>query len=106
MPAFVRQEFEDHLKCGLQEHEFLWVKCDGSRREHLVAFSCKRSMLCPSCGARCMVESAAHLVDHVLPVVPVRQLVLTFPFPLRLLLEVESRVLSEVLAVLQRDIST
>jgi len=32
-----------------------------------------------------MVESAAHLVDHVFPEAPVRQWVLTFPFPLRLL---------------------
>jgi hypothetical protein len=33
-----------------------------------------------------MVESAAHLVDHVFPEVPVRQWVLTFPLPLRFLL--------------------
>ena len=32
-----------------------------------------------------MVESAAHLVDHVFPEVPVRQWVFTFPFPLRFL---------------------
>jgi hypothetical protein len=32
-----------------------------------------------------MVESAAHLVDHVFPEAPVRQWVLTFPFPLQLL---------------------
>jgi hypothetical protein len=53
-----------------------------------------------------MVESAAHLIDHVFPEAPVRQLVLTFPFPLRLLLAAEPRVLSEVLAVVQRGIST
>jgi len=33
-----------------------------------------------------MAESAAHLVDRVLPEVPVRQWVLTFPYPLRFLL--------------------
>lgn len=32
-----------------------------------------------------MVESAAHLVDHVLPESPVRQWVLSFPSPLRFL---------------------
>lgn len=53
-----------------------------------------------------MVESAAHLVDHVFPEAPVRQFVLTFPFPLRLLLAAEPKVLSEVLAVVQRGIST
>jgi hypothetical protein len=53
-----------------------------------------------------MVESAAHLVDHVFPEAPVRQFVLTFPFPLRFLLAAEPKVLTDVLAVVQRGIST
>jgi hypothetical protein len=32
-----------------------------------------------------MVDSAAHLVDQVLPSIPIRQWVLAFPYPLRLL---------------------
>lgn len=83
LPCFIPLEFEDSLKCGLLEHGFLRVKCDGCRHEYLVAFSCKRRGLCPSCGAGRMVESAAHLVDHVFPEAPVRQWVLTFPFALR-----------------------
>ena len=106
LPQFIRQEFEEYLKCGLLEHGFLRVKCDGCRHEHLVAFSCKRRGFCPSCGARRMVESAAHLVDHVFPEVPVRQFVLTFPFPLRFLLAAEPKALTEVLAVVQRGISS
>jgi ribosomal protein S27E len=106
LPNFVRQEFEDYLKCGLLEHGFLRVKCDGCRHEHLVAFSCKRRGFCPSCGARRMVESAAHLVDHVFSEAPVRQFVLTFPFPLRFLLAAQPKALTDVLAVIQRGIST
>ena len=106
LPKFVRQEFEDYLKCGLLEHGFLRIKCDGCRHEHLVAFSCKRRGFCPSCGARRMVESAAHLVDHVFPEVAVRQWVLTFPFPLRFLLAAQPEALTQVLAVVQRGIST
>jgi len=53
-----------------------------------------------------MVESAAHLVDHAFPEVPIRLWVLTFPFPLRFLLAAEPRALTEVLAVVQRGIST
>jgi hypothetical protein len=53
--------------------------------EKLVAFSCKRRGFCPRCGARRMAETAAHLVDHVIPRVPMRQCVLSFPIPLRLL---------------------
>ena len=104
--AVDRQGFEDSLQCGLLEHGFLRVKCDGCRHEHLVAFSCKRPGFCPSCGARRMVESAAHLVDHVFPEAPVRQWVLTFPFPLRFLLAAHPEALSQVLAVVQRGIST
>jgi len=37
LPKFVRREFEDFLKCGLLEHSFLRVKCDGCQHEHLVA---------------------------------------------------------------------
>ncbi len=41
-----------------------------------------------------MVESAAHLVDHVFPEAPVRQFVLTFPFPLRFLLAAQPKALT------------
>jgi len=53
-----------------------------------------------------MVESAAHLVDHVFPEVPVRQWVFTFPIPLRFLFANDPQALSAVLAVVQRAIST
>jgi ribosomal protein S27E len=85
LPRFVRREFEDYLKCGRLEHGFLRVRCSGCHVEKLVAFSCKRRGFCPSCGARRMVESAALLVDEVLPAVPMRQWVLSVPFALRFL---------------------
>jgi hypothetical protein len=53
-----------------------------------------------------MVESAAHLVDHVLPEQPIRQWVLTFPYPLRFLFAAQPQVLSQVLGVVYRAIST
>ena len=40
--------------------------CPGRAR----AFSCKCRGCCPSCGARHVVETSAHLIDHVLPAVP------------------------------------
>ncbi len=55
----------------------------GCGHEKRVAFSCKRRGICPSCGARRMAETAAWLVDRVIPRVPVRQWVLSFPIPLR-----------------------
>ena len=79
LPHFVREEFEAYLECGRLEYGFLRVKCDACQHEKLVAFSCKRRGFCPSCGARRMAETAAHLVEHVLPEQPIRQWVLSFP---------------------------
>jgi hypothetical protein len=31
LPKFIHQEFEDCLKCGLLEHRFVRVNCDGCR---------------------------------------------------------------------------
>jgi hypothetical protein len=53
-----------------------------------------------------MTETAAHLVDHVIPQVPVRQWVLSFPIPLRFLLAAHPHLLSPVLQVTHRAIST
>ena len=106
LPGFVLREFDDDLKCGRLEHGFVRVKCDGCRYEHLVAFSCKRRGFCPSCGARRMADTAAHRVDHVIPAVPVRQWVLSFPWPLRLLFASRPDTLSACLAIVIRAIET
>jgi ribosomal protein S27E len=104
-PHFVNASLKT-LKCGLLEHGFLRVKCEACSHEYLVAFSCKRRGFCPSCGARRMIESAAHLVDHVLPGQPIRQWVLSFPYPLRFLSTAKPQVLTQVLGVVVRAIST
>jgi hypothetical protein len=51
----------------------------------------------PSFGGRRMAETAALLTDRVLPAVPLRQWVLSLPFPLRLLLAVNPAALTGVL---------
>src|SRR5258708_7532335 len=52
-------------------------------REMLVAYACKCRGACPSCCARRMCGTAAHLVDNVLPDVACRQWVLTAPHEVR-----------------------
>ena len=47
LPDYVRQEFDEYLKCGRLEHGFLRVQCETCHAEHLVAFSCKRRGFCP-----------------------------------------------------------
>ncbi len=53
-----------------------------------------------------MAETAAHLVDHLIPPVSVRQWVVSFPIPLRFLLAAHPHLLSPVLGVVNRAIST
>ena len=104
LPRYVEDEFDAYLKCGLLEQGFLRVKCDACQADKLVAFSCKRRGFCPSCGARRMVETAALLVDNVLPQQPVRQWVLSMPFALRYLLATRPKVITQVLCIVYRAI--
>jgi len=53
-----------------------------------------------------MVESAALLVDEVLPARPIRQWVLTVPFPLRFLFAAYPELMGKVLGIVTRTIST
>jgi hypothetical protein len=50
-------------------------------------------------------ETAAHLVDHVIPQVPVRQWVLSLAIPLRLFLAAQPELITPVLQVVQRVLS-
>ncbi len=122
LPRHVQKEFDEFLKCGRLEHGFLRVQCSTCHKERLVAFSCKRRGFCPSCGARRMTESAALLVDEVLPHEPVRQLlpwmaciramqeqlpgVLSFPYQLRFLFASRPELMGKVLGIVYRAIAT
>ena len=106
LPRYVEQEFEAYLQCGCAEHGFFRVRCESCRREHLLLFSCKRRGFCPSCGARRMAESAALLVDEVFPDQPVRQWVLSIPIPLRFLFANRPSVMSGVLRLVYRCLSS
>ena len=106
LPGYVQREFEDFLKCGRLEHGFLRVRCEHCHAEHLVGFTCKRRGFCPSCGARRMAESAALLVDEVLPEQPMRQWVLSFPFQLRFLFASRPEIMGRVLGIVYRVVAT
>jgi hypothetical protein len=106
LPANVAKEFDEYLKCGMLEHGFLRVRCESCHEEKLVAFSCKRRGFCPSCGARRMADSAALLVDDILPHQPMRQWVLSVPFPLRFLFASNPKVMTRALAIVYRTIAT
>ncbi|MBW1689042.1 MAG: transposase zinc-binding domain-containing protein, partial [Deltaproteobacteria bacterium] len=69
---FVDRELRAYLDCGILARGFLRLHCDACGHDRLLAFSCKGRALCPSCGGRRMADTAAHLVDYVLPEVVLR----------------------------------
>lgn len=105
LPRFIKDEFDAYLECGILAHGFLRLRCGERGHDKLLAFSCKRRGFCPSCGARRMTQTATHLVDHVIPHVPVRQRVLSLPIPLRLLLAAQPELVTPVLQVVQRMVT-
>lgn len=104
LPGHVRDEFESFLDCGILSKGFLRLSCSDCKTEKLVAFSCKKRGVCPSCGGRRMCDTAAHLVDNIFPKVPVRQWVISFPFNLRYIFAYNKKALSRALAVSIRAI--
>jgi hypothetical protein len=104
LPAFVERAFRGFLQCGVLAGGFARFRCAGCGVDRLVAFSCKGRALCPSCSGRRMAERAAHLVDHVLPNVPVRQWVLSLPHRLRYLLAWDHDLCRGVAAVLAQAV--
>jgi hypothetical protein len=104
VPRFVERELRAFLDCGILANGFLRLHCDACRLDRVVPFSCKGRGFCPSCGGRHMADTAAHLVDRVLPRVPVRQWVLSLPFGLRYRLAHDRELTAKVLRVFVRAV--
>lgn len=98
--TLTEREFRRYLDCGILAHGFARARCADCGHDFIVAYSCtprvfpaghKGRGVCPSCPTgisfghttRRMAETAAHLVDHVFPRLPVRQWVLSLPKRLR-----------------------
>jgi hypothetical protein len=69
---YVRQAFRKYLECGIFAHGFACACCDDCGHDKFVAYSCNVRGVFTSCNNRRMVETAAHLTDHVFPRLPVR----------------------------------
>jgi hypothetical protein len=106
LPGFVWRDLERFLTCGQPGAGFVRLRCRPCRRDILVGFSCHSRGICPTCGARRMHDLAAHLVDRVLPQVPYRHWVLSYPRWLRPMLarapELADRALHLMLAAIFR----
>ena len=67
LPRFVVREPWAYLSCGVLARGFSRWRCPACGKCLLVAFSCGGRPVCPSCSGRRMAQTAANLVDHVLP---------------------------------------
>jgi hypothetical protein len=99
LPRFVTEELHKFLDCGILARGFAHLYCDACHEHYAVAFSCKARAVCPSCVGRRMSEGALNLVNHVLPDVPVRQFVVTMPFPLRFPLAFDGKLIGQVVRI-------
>jgi hypothetical protein len=106
LPRFVVSEFERYLSCGILANGFARVRCASCGDEMLVAFSCKGRGFCPSCTTRRMQGTATHLLDRVLPRVPMRQWVLSLPRWARFLLARDPQLITRTLDLALRTIFT
>ncbi len=105
LPAFVERELRAFLSCGVLARGFCRLHCDACGKDELVAFSCKRRGFCPSCCGRRMADTAAFLIDEVLPDVPVRQWVLSLPHRVRLLCAYNPTVCRAVRSIFVRAVA-
>jgi hypothetical protein len=103
VPHYVDKEFTGYLGCGILAKGFAYARCEDCRQEVLIAFSCKGRGICPSCNARAMVETAANLIENVVPQIPVRQFVMSFPMRIRHYLETHA-ILQSVLRIVVEEI--
>ncbi len=98
VPHYISKAFQKYIGCGILAKGFACAHCDGCNRDFFIAFSCKARGLCPSCNQRSMVETAA-----VLPRVPFRQFVISFPMRIRHYLE-NHKTLQTVLKIVVAEI--
>ena len=104
MPAYVEDELRGYLECGLLCFGFARARCTTCGQGFVVAFSCKGRGVCPACNGRHMAQTAAHLADHVIPPVPVRQWVISVPKRLRGFLADRPRAVAAVTRIFLDEI--
>ena len=103
VPKHIDKEFQKYLGCGILAKGFACAHCASCNKNFFIAFSCKARGLCPSCNTRTMVETAAHLAENVIPSVPVRQWVISFPMRIRHYLQTHS-ILQAILRIVVDEI--
>jgi len=99
LPKYVKTEFDKYLDCGILQKGFLHIRCSGCKRSRLLGFSCKSRSFCPSCVGRQMNEAALLWEESLMEGIPIRQYVLSLPYPLRYLLAHKALLCGKVLGI-------
>ena len=73
LPSFVNLTFSRYLTCGQLKGGLARLYCAQCKHNRLVAFSCKRRGVCPSCAGRVMTQRALRQREEVIPSVRSRQ---------------------------------
>lgn len=103
VPRYVDKEFNQYIGCGILSHGFACAHCYVCHQEFFLAFSCKGRGVCPSCNTKRMVEISAHLIENLIPAIPMRQWVISFPKRIRHFLQTDV-ILKAVLSVVADEI--
>jgi hypothetical protein len=80
---YLKEVMVRYLACGDFHEGFARIRCDKCGTERILAYSCKRRYLCPSCHQKRSVAFGEWVLTHVLPPVPYRHFVLSIPKILR-----------------------
>lgn len=105
LPSFVKKEVSEYLKCGLPQFGFVRIYCHSCGHNSLVPFSCKRRGFCPSCAGRRMTDTSTFFINHIMPIAPVRQWVLSLPYDVRFAIAHKPKLTSLVLSIFIQTIN-
>ena len=93
---YVKRVIYRYLDYGILKNGFARVRCGDCGHEYLLAFSCKRRHLCPSCHQKRVMEFGEWLCREVVKAVPHRHVVLSIPKILRRYFLYDRKLLSEL----------
>ena len=92
----IRESVDEYLKCGILEHGFARVRCADCGHDYILAFSCKRRCVRPSCHQKRVLIFAEHLAEEVIENVSHRQFVFTIPKRFRLYFRYDRALLGKL----------
>ena len=93
----VKDTLDSYLNCGILAHGAARACCPKCNHSVLIAFSCKKRGICPSCQAKRAIIFAEHLHSQILAPIPHRHIVFSIPKRLRIYFRYERKLNSLLL---------